>query len=118
MMHVGTAAVLTVLVLWDLYVAFVDDPPHQFDLEANVFRRIGARLSGIPIAIGALVGHAWHPEWAVTGGGLLSLAAFGCVAAAITGAHFLARRTSFRPPQWFALVYFVVGLPLGAVMWP
>jgi hypothetical protein len=105
------------LIIWDIYAAFFNDIPNQFDTESGIMRRVGARFAGIPFAWGALGGHFWGPSIELPGDAWFWAVGLGGLAIGITGIHFLIRRTFLRPPQWFALVYLVAGIPAGAVLW-
>lgn len=112
------AATAAILIGWDIYVAFFNDIPNEYDTESGILRRIGARFAGIPFAWGALGGHFWGPSWDPPGERWIWACGLGAMALALTGLHYLIRRTQLRPPTWFAVVYLVVGIPSGAVMWP
>ena len=111
-------ATAVVLIGWDIYVAFFNDIPNRFDTESGILRRVGARFAGIPLAWGALGGHFWGPSWDPPGIYWLWPLGLAALAALITLGHYGLRKTSLRPPAWFATVYLVVGVPLGALMWP
>lgn len=104
-----------VLVVWDVYVAFFNDIPNERDTESGIFRRAGRAFVAIPIAWGALGGHFWGPSHDLFGkwSPLYLIAA----TVALTGVHFILRRF-LKIPAWSALVYFILGIPMGAMLWP
>lgn len=102
------------LIAWDIYVAFFNDIPNWADTESGILRRAGRSFVGLPIAWGALGGHFWGPSHhLVPWWGPLLLAGATAVLALT---HFILRRF-LKIPAWSALVYLILGIPMGAIFW-
>jgi len=108
-------ACAVVLVVWDIYVAFFNDIPNERDTESGILRKAGRAFVGIPIAWGILGGHFWGPSHDLFGKWGPLYLVMGTVA--LTVSHFILRRF-LRIPAWSALVYFILGIPMGAMLWP
>ncbi len=105
------------LVAWDIYVAFFNNVPNRLDTESGIMRRLGARIVGVPMAWGALGGHFWGPSWDPPGPYWGHTLALALIAVAASVGHFFLRKGRTLP-AWSALIYFVAGVPLGALLWP
>jgi len=114
-----TAALLivcaVVLIGWDIYVAFFNDIPNERDTESGILRRAGRAFVAFPIAWGVLGGHFWGPSHDLFGP-WSPLYLVGATVV-LSSAHLILRRF-LKIPAWSALVYLILGIPMGAMLWP
>jgi len=78
------------------------------------------RVAFMPYMWGVLAGHFGGPglPWAL-GGPWASIAALVAVGLGLTGAHRLwAHFIEKDPPWWTFIIYQVVGIPCGVLLWP
>lgn len=108
---------LAVLIGWDIYVAFFNEIPNEHDTESGIMRKIGNSFVGVPFAWGALGGHFWGPSWDPPGPYWVWPLSLCCIALVLSALHYVGRRYLYFKP-WFAVLYVVAGVPLGALMWP
>jgi hypothetical protein len=111
------SSAVALLVVWDVWVAFCNDVPNENDTISGIMRRIGRRVVAIPLGLGGVCGHFWGPSIPSPLGQPESVIVAGFIVVSLTVAHFVMRRYKVWP-DWTALVYLLVGIPIGAIMWP
>jgi hypothetical protein len=100
------------VIAWDIYVAFFNRTPNSQDTISGQLLAASKRVTGMPFAAGALMGHLF---WERPGGPLFSqplavllLSAFALLVC-IVGL--------FRPPRWLVFVWIIAGVLGGYLLW-
>lgn len=104
---------VSIITLVDVLFVVKDTPT-----ASRRMRAYGYRIAAAPFAWGALAGHFWGPHTSPPFGTYFA-SAFILTSCCLFVA-FLHRLSLewFDLPDWFVLVYAVIGIPTGAFAWP
>lgn len=103
---------LAVIVVADAAFAVLQTPTIS-----RRFREYGYRMAALPYVWGLLAGHFWGSIDGLSWGSRWTLMALALSCLVVVYIHALLR-LAFNLPNWFVLVYVLVGVPVGAFLWP